>query len=336
MLFFHGRARSAERRMSERSSSAGRPFTSMVAATYSPFGVVLRSSASTGTPTFWAKASAGLAGRPSASKATRTGGPISSTTRSACRSATSCTRTASRRGVPSVRTAPWASPASSRPSITRRARSSRHRGKKAAGISSVPTSRSRSRRIPALLLRPGRREEREAQRLPAGEILGGAGAREVAHPQDEALALGHADRSARVERVEGVRTLEGEVVRRQRKLRLGQALALGLVGLEEAEERLGIGGLEGVGGHLHLVGAEDLAVADARRVLDLEDVLLVLQVHGDALETVGELHAHRRELDAARLLEVGELGDLHPVTPHLPAEPPGPEGGRLPVVEIGR
>ena len=39
-----------------------------------------------------------------------------------------------------------------------------------------------------------------------------------------------------------------------------------------------------------------------------------------------------REVDAARLLEVGELRDLLAVEEHLPADPPGAEGRRLPVV----
>ena len=38
------------------------------------------------------------------------------------------------------------------------------------------------------------------------------------------------------------------------------------------------------------------------------------------------------QLQAARLLEVGELGDLHAVEHHLPADAPGAERGRLPVV----
>ena len=77
---------------------------------------------------------------------------------------------------------------------------------------------------------------------------------------------------------------------------------------------------------------EDLAVLDALDPLDVEDVLDVLQVHGDALEAVGELGRHRLAVEAARLLEVGELGDLHPVAPDLPAEAPGAERRALPVV----
>ena len=39
-----------------------------------------------------------------------------------------------------------------------------------------------------------------------------------------------------------------------------------------------------------------------------------------------------RQVDAAGLLEVGELGDLHAVHDDLPADAPGAEGRRLPVV----
>ena len=38
------------------------------------------------------------------------------------------------------------------------------------------------------------------------------------------------------------------------------------------------------------------------------------------------------EIDAARLLKVGELGDLHAVEQHLPTDAPGAEGRRFPVV----
>src|SRR5262249_58045692 len=57
-----------------------------------------------------------------------------------------------------------------------------------------------------------------------------------------------------------------------------------------------------------------------------------LQVHGDAFQTVGDLTRYRAAVQAADLLEVGELGDLHAVQPHFPAEAPGAERRRLPVV----
>ena len=59
---------------------------------------------------------------------------------------------------------------------------------------------------------------------------------------------------------------------------------------------------------------------------------LILQVHHDAVETVGDLDADRVERQAAGLLEIGVLGDLLPVEPDLPAQAPGAERGRFPVV----
>ena len=58
----------------------------------------------------------------------------------------------------------------------------------------------------------------------------------------------------------------------------------------------------------------------------------VLQVHRDALEAVGELARDGPAVDAADLLEIRELADFQAVEPHLPAEAPGAERRRLPVV----
>ena len=66
--------------------------------------------------------------------------------------------------------------------------------------------------------------------------------------------------------------------------------------------------------------------------LDVEDVVHVLQVHGDPLDAVRDLDADRGEIDAAHLLEIGELRDLHAVKPDFPAKTPGAERGRFPVV----
>ena len=52
----------------------------------------------------------------------------------------------------------------------------------------------------------------------------------------------------------------------------------------------------------------------------------------DALEPVGDLDRHGVERHAAHLLEVGELRDLLPVEPDLPAQPPGGDGGLFPVI----
>src|SRR5690606_17830588 len=73
----------------------------------------------------------------------------------------------------------------------------------------------------------------------------------------------------------------------------------------------------------------------ARRVQgpgEIVDAVDPLEVHGDALEAVGDLAGDGEAFDATHLLEIGELCHLHAVQPHLPTKPPGPEGGGLPVV----
>ena len=95
--------------------------------------------------------------------------------------------------------------------------------------------------------------------------------------------------------------------------------------------------LEIVGRLLLLVLQEDVAVgqrhlgvgAVERQVVDR---LLVEQVHGQPFQPVGDLARHQVDLDAADLLEVGELADLRAVAPHFPAQPPGAERRALPVV----
>ena len=64
----------------------------------------------------------------------------------------------------------------------------------------------------------------------------------------------------------------------------------------------------------------------------IKDTLDALQVHCEALEAVGNLSGDRATLEAADLLEVGELRHLHPVQPDLPAEAPCAQGRGLPVV----
>ena len=79
-------------------------------------------------------------------------------------------------------------------------------------------------------------QHREAQRLAAGVVRLRHGARQRAHAQDVALALGHGDRAARIQQVEGVRGLQHLLVGRQRQLRREQRIACRLVLVEVAEQ----------------------------------------------------------------------------------------------------
>ncbi len=104
-----------------------------------------------------------------------------------------------------------------------------------------------------------------------------------------------------------------------------------------AEEHLGVGMLEGVAGIFLLGLQEDLAIGDLVRPLaavevEVVDVLHALDIHGEALEPVGQFTRHRRAFEARHLLKVGELAHLHAVAPALPAEAPGAERRAFPVV----
>jgi len=81
-----------------------------------------------------------------------------------------------------------------------------------------------------------------------------------------------------------------------------------------------------------LLTQPDVAVLHATAPFEVEDVVDLLQEHGNAFQTVSQLRGHRRQVQAAHLLEICELRDLLAVQHHLPADPPGAQRGRLPVV----
>src|SRR3989338_10692869 len=74
------------------------------------------------------------------------------------------------------------------------------------------------------------------------------------------------------------------------------------------------------------------AVGNLLRPGEIKDVIDLLEIHGDPLKAVRNLNRRRMRDAPADLLEIGKLGDLHPVEPDLPAEPPRAEGGRFPII----
>ena len=62
------------------------------------------------------------------------------------------------------------------------------------------------------------------------------------------------------------------------------------------------------------------------------DAVHSLQIHRYSLYPIGDFTADRVTLEPADLLEVGELSDFHAVEPDLPAQTPGPQCRRFPVV----
>ena len=133
-----------------------------------------------------------------------------------------------------------------------------------------------------------------------------------------------------------MRGLDHHLVGRQRQLGGHQPVGFALVEIEQFEQLRHIGVLEVVGRLLHLVLVEHIAIGHgAERTVGPDQVVDrvdTLQVHGQALEAIGDFTGDRVALDAADLLEVGELGDFHAVEPDFPAQTPGAEGRRFPVV----
>ena len=127
------------------------------------------------------------------------------------------------------------------------------------------------------------------------------------------------------------------VIGGKRQVGVKAGVALRLVLVELLAHEINVGNLEVVCRELALVLEEDVAIGHGRAVrqvapYDVVDRVHALGVHGDALETIGDLDGNRVDLDATNLLEVGELRDLHAVHPHLPAKAPGAQRGALPVV----
>ena len=91
--------------------------------------------------------------------------------------------------------------------------------------------------------------------------------------------------------------------------------------------------LEIVGAEFPLVLQEYVAIAEAGAVeIQVIDVLDALDVHGQTLQPVGDLAGDRVAVEAADLLEIGELSHLHAVAPDLPAQAPGAQRRAFPIV----
>src|SRR3954466_679980 len=165
-------------------------------------------------------------GFPSASYAAFTGGPLTSSSRSLSRNGMCDRKKMLRRGVLFTTTGLRSSGGSPRSRVSfvsccssvACAASCIH-----AGISSVSSSKKYS----AI----GRLQQRESERFAAREELVRAGDGQFANALDDADALRHRYRAARVERVEHVRALQSPVVRGENELLIETVLCLAFVHL---------------------------------------------------------------------------------------------------------
>jgi len=76
----------------------------------------------------------------------------------------------------------------------------------------------------------------------------------------------------------------------------------------------------------------DIPISEGRIPLDLAEVIVPLQSHGDAFQPISQLNGNWVEVQAPRLLEISELGDFLSIQPHFPAKPPSTQRRRLPII----
>src|SRR5699024_5182272 len=94
---------------------------------------------------------------------------------------------------------------------------------------------------------------------------------------------------------------------------------------------------EVIGGLFELILVKDITVGQDAPVggsgpYQVVNALDLLQVHGQPLQPVGDFAHGRVAVQAANLLKIRELCDLHAVEPDFPAQAPCAQRGVLPVV----
>src|SRR6266404_7835148 len=102
--------------------------------------------------------------------------------------------------------------------------------------------------------------------------------------------------------------------------------------LELRADSVGVAAVETVHGKLLLLGEPDVPVALVLGPAQIVNALDSLEERADALQPVGQLHRNGVEVDSPALLKVGELRNLQSIEKHLPADTPGAQRRRLPVV----
>ena len=113
----------------------------------------------------------------------------------------------------------------------------------------------------------------------------------------------------------------------QRQVLFDQARAVVFGMVERAEQSVDIRLFKVVPGLLDFVLMIDVALGNSTERSvgpdQVKNAFDILQIHGEPFDAVSDLAGYRSALEAANLLEVGELRDLHAVQPDFPAEAPG-------------
>ena len=120
--------------------------------------------------------------------------------------------------------------------------------------------------------------------------------------------------------------LEHKIQGGRRQIAFNEISGFRFIDREQLLEALRVGGLKVEMALSFLKRKPDIAITAVGIPAQIPDAFDVLQIHRQTLKPIGDLNRHRLAIDAAALLEIGELGHLHAIEPHLPAHAPGAEG----------
>src|SRR6185295_17981717 len=101
---------------------------------------------------------------------------------------------------------------------------------------------------------------------------------------------------------------------------------------EQPPQAIDVSHLKVVHRELHFVSQAHVAILYALRPFDVIYALNTLKECNQSLQPVGDFSGNQIQIDAAALLKVSELRDLETIQHHLPADAPGAQRGRLPVI----
>src|SRR5439155_12113883 len=134
---------------------------------------------------------------------------------------------------------------------------------------------------------------------------------------------GYADRTTCIQQIEQVGRLDAVIIGWEGQPAGQQPLAFRLEGWKGGGQHADVRFLKVVFRPLDFRLVMNVSIGDRIRPGQVVYTVHLLEVHRDPLCAVSNLDRDRVEFDPPNLLEVGKLGDLHPVQADLPSKTPG-------------
>ncbi len=154
----------------------------------------------------------------------------------------------------------------------------------------------------------------------------------VTHPLEIFGPFRDANRAPRIQHIKQVGTFQVVIMGRIDQSGRDTPFGFPFINFIHRLERVNIGHIEIIFTMFDFRFQQGIPVHDPCAILHLPYAPCLLQRQHDAIQAVGNFHAHRIKVDPTRLLEVGKLGDLLTIQPHFPTQPPRPQGRAFPVI----